>query len=356
MIDTASFLNSKDIADYWRKIGFTCTPLQSAYIVWQNHTKTLQEKHAAWCEIVETMSDCIVAEGHRKMNMGLPDALAESLHAFLQAFMQLQNQLIERFYRKGDHAVYRYRVLYDGDKDWSEDRSLYDTTEECFEDVNADEDLISSIVCVQLTKQWIGENRTTTLSVKADKTVIDIDAQELDEAERDLLQAFDWMWFDFPTPFKKGDIVVSKYSPWGWNLYADEPFVLLLLCSWGSKEYKINGIPEEKRRYKTADEFLEYHRKNADGTDMTAHGYFQWEEGNVYYECMHHYLDLEYYREEPRGIRRILKAFSSFEKDEIDSDLLAIAYHTILEEEKAKKGKDSIYCFTDEGLKLAGLK
>ncbi len=45
---------------------------------------------------------------------------------------------------------------------------------------------------------------------------------------------------------------------------------------------------------------------------MTAHGYFQWDDGSVYWECMHHYLDLEYYREEPQGIRRILKAFSSF--------------------------------------------
>ena len=140
MIDTASILNSKDIADHWRKIGFTCSPLQGAYIVWQIHTKTLQEKHAAWREIVETMPDCVVAKGHRKTNMGISDTLADSLHAFLRSFMQLQNQLIERFYRKGDHAVYRYRVSYDGDKDWSEGRSLYDTAEECFEDVNADEE------------------------------------------------------------------------------------------------------------------------------------------------------------------------------------------------------------------------
>lgn len=182
MIDTASFLNSKDIADYWRRIGFICTPLQSAYIVWQNHTKTLQEKHAAWREIVETMPDCIVAEGHRKTNMGISDALAGSLHEFLRAFMRLQNKLVERFYQKRDHAVYRYRVLYEGDEDWSKDHWLYDTAEECFADVNADEDLIPSIVCIQLTKQWIGENRALTLSVKADKTVINIDAQELDEA------------------------------------------------------------------------------------------------------------------------------------------------------------------------------
>lgn len=356
MIDAASFLNSKDIADHWRKIGFTCSPLQSAYIVWQNHTKTLQEKHAVWREIVETMSDCMVAEGHRKTNMGISDALAGSLHEFLRAFMQLQDRLIGRFYQKGDHAVYRYRVFYEGDREWSEDRSLYDAAEECFEDIKADEDLIPSIVCIQLTKQWIGEDRALTLSVKADKTVIDIDAQGLDEAEHDLLQAFEYMWFDFPTPFGKGDIVASKYSPFGYNLFGNEPFVLTNLCSWGSQELKINGYPDKDGRYAHADRQLRYHRENADETDMTAYGYFQWEDGRVYYECMHHYLDLEYYREEPKGIRRILKAFSSFEKDEVDSDLLAIAYHTILEEEKAKRERDSLSCFTDEGLKLAGLK
>ena len=150
MIDTASFLNSKDIAEYWYKIGWNsyCTPLQSAYIVRQNHTKTLEEKHAAWREIIGTMPDCPVAIGHRKTNMGISDVLAGSLHEFLQAFMRLQNQLIGRFYQKGDHAVYRYRVLYEGDEDWSKDHWLYDTAEECFADVNAGEDLIPSIVCI----------------------------------------------------------------------------------------------------------------------------------------------------------------------------------------------------------------
>ncbi len=356
MIDAASFLNSKDIADHWRKIGSTCSPLQSAYIVWQNHTKTLQEKHAAWREIVETMPDCMVAEGHRKTNMGISDALAGSLHEFLRAFMRLQNKLVERFYQKRDHAVYRYRVLYEGDEDWSKDHWLYDTAEECFADVNADKDLIPSIVCIQLTKQWIGENRALTLSVKADKTILNLDADGLEEPDMNLLQAFEWMWFDFPTPLKRGDIVVSKYSPFGYNLCGDEPFVLTNLCSWGSEQLRQNRYSDHDKRYVWADRQLLRHRKSADGSDMTAYGYFQWEDGRVYYECMHHYLDLEYYREEPKGIRRILKAFSSFEKKEIGSDLFALAYHVILEEEKAKRERDSLSCFMDDGLRLAGLK
>lgn len=128
------------------------------------------------------------------------------------------------------------------------------------------------------------------------------------------------------------------------------------LCSWGSKELKLNGYSDKDGRYAYADRQIRYHRGNADGSDMTAYGYFQWEDGRVYYECMHHYLDLEYYREEPKGIRRILKAFSSFEKKEIGSDLFALAYHVILEEEKAKRERDSLSCFMDDGLRLAGLK
>ena len=105
-----------------------------------------------------------------------------------------------------------------------------------------------------------------------------------------------------------------------------------------------------------ADGFREYHRKNADESDMTAQGYFQWDDGSVYWECMHHYLDLEYYREEAQGIRRILKVFSSFEKREIGSDLFALAYHVILEEEKSKKDRELLSCFMDDGVRLAGLK
>lgn len=100
---------------------------------------------------------------------------------------------------------------------------------------------------------------------------------------------------------------------------------------------KRNGYFDKDGRYAQADRQLRYHRECADGSDMTAHGYFQNEDGSMYWECMHRYLDLEYYREEPQSIRRILKAFSSFEKGEIGSDLLAIAYQTLIEEEGQKE-------------------
>ena len=74
MIDTASFLNSKDIADYWYKIGWNsyCTPLQSAYIIYKSREKSLKEKHAAWKELMETTPDCPFAEDSVKKGWGFP--------------------------------------------------------------------------------------------------------------------------------------------------------------------------------------------------------------------------------------------------------------------------------------------
>ena len=356
MMEMTDFLNSGDIAEHWRRIGFFCTPLQSAYLVWHNRTKTLAEKHAAWREIIQSMPDCPVAEGHRKTNMGLSDALAGSLHEFLRAFISLRENLIKRFYQKGDHAVYRYRVLYEGDEDWSRNSWLYDSADDCFDDISVDEKLVPSILYVQLTKQWIGSDRAITLFARADQTILQLDADGLSEAEADLLRAFEWMWFDFPTPFQRGDIVVSPYSPFGYTLCGNEPFVLTNLCSWGSEQLRQNGYPDEDKRYAWADRLLCRHRECGDETDMTAHGYFQNEDGSVYYECMHHYLDLEYDREKPQGMRRVLTAFSSFERGEIDGELLSIAYHVLLEEERLRREREKLSCFTDEGLRLAGLK
>ena len=179
-MEMTDFLNSGDIAEHWRRIGFFCTPLQSAYLVWHNRTKTLAEKHAAWREIIQSMPDCPVAEGHRKTNMGLSDALAGSLHEFLRAFIALQENLIKCFYQRGDHAVYRYRVLYEGDEDWSRDSWLYDSADDCFDDISVDGQLASPVLCVQITKQWIGNNRAITLSARADRAVMEVDAPNSD--------------------------------------------------------------------------------------------------------------------------------------------------------------------------------
>lgn len=46
MFDITEYLNSKDVADYWKKIGFNerCTPQQAAFVIWNSRKAALKEK------------------------------------------------------------------------------------------------------------------------------------------------------------------------------------------------------------------------------------------------------------------------------------------------------------------------
>jgi hypothetical protein len=93
---------------------------------------------------------------------------------------------------------------------------------------------------------------------------------------------------------------------------------------------------------------------SGDNSDMTVYGYFMFEDGDVYHECTHNYMDLEYYRGPLKDIRRLYIALSNFIKGEIDIDLLLYAYRNIVMEKLQQDS--SMNWFTDEGLRLAGLK
>lgn len=356
MQDILRFLNSKDVESYWRKTGFDkkCTPQQAAFVIWNSRKVTLEDKFKAWEQLIGESDDCPVASPAQCARMNIAEELSGSLHAFLRAYIALNKKIIEEFYRNGDNAVYSFKVYYRGDADWHEDGQIYAAAEDCFAAVNYDKDLVPLIEAVKIRKQWVGVRKQTELSVLPDKTILGVDADGLPEEQLDLFQAFEWMWFNFPTPFKRGDIVVSDFTPFGWRIYADEPFVLSSLCTWGSEEYKLNGIPDKCNEYKYADERIARLAESGDISDMTAHGYFQTDDGGIYYECMHNYLDLEYYREKPQGNRRILVALSNFLKGGIEEELLLNTYLTIMTEEMCKQYRQKLSAFTKEGLRLAG--
>jgi len=147
------------------------------------------------------------------------------------------------------------------------------------------------------------------------------------------------MWFQFPVPFKKGDIVYTEKKGYvGYSPYGTEPFVLDGVCydMWTEKQ-------------------IESKKERGDLTDMTAYGYFQNENGEVFYECMHDYFSLDYYPEKLEGEHRILTTLSYYFKGKISVDLLINAYHMILDEENLKRKKKYLGIMY-EGLKLAGIK
>ena len=145
------------------------------------------------------------------------------------------------------------------------------------------------------------------------------------------------MWFAIPHPFHKGDIVCNSESDGICHStetgLCSGPFVLLGTSADNPPPRMI---------------------ANGDNTDMNGWGYFQNEDGTLYYEVMWNYIDLEFYRGDLSGVRRVLTATSNCLKGEIGEDIFVRAYHYILTEEYLNSIR--ITDITEEGMKLAGLK
>ena len=358
MIDITTFLNSKDIAGHWKKIGFTCTPVQAAYIIWQSHEKSLQEKHEAWKELMETTPDCPFAEGRRKEHLKrhIPEALTDSLHAFLKAYMALEDKTLERFYREEANTAYGYRSFPESryEAEWHNDFWLYRTAQDCIDDVNGEEAPREDLAVVEVKKYWIGEVDVIEAQMRADGTVMSLYDEGWTEEEFDLMWwGFQAQWFDFPTPFRYGDVLVRKNSPFLGEVEQPRPFVLILLSTWGREEALKRGESEEraegfemllKRRCEVGDMYV----RSASGF-LLKDGSLQQDHG------IERYLDFEYCREELKGEERILKALSLFGKGEIGIELLLKTYHIVFMEEEARREKKSLHDFLTTTLKEVGI-
>lgn len=60
-MDICRFINSKDIAEHLRTVGYRFNAFVAAYFVEECANATLSEKLSVWKEIAETMPDCPTA-------------------------------------------------------------------------------------------------------------------------------------------------------------------------------------------------------------------------------------------------------------------------------------------------------
>ena len=161
-------------------------------------------------------------------------------------------------------------------------------------------------------------------------------------SEEDLYSDFfDLLWFAFPVPFERGDIVYRK------NKYQPDEHTPIV----------IDGIVFPHGWNK--EEYFAKRREFGDTSDMNVWGYaadMEWSDGyhGPYQEVWWNYMDAEYYREELTGIERVLGLISNWLKGKFgdEVDLLMAGYHHIMLEEMLARSTPGLY--TDEALKLAG--
>ena len=328
-MDVFKFVNSKDIREHLRNMDYSFSSIEAAWLIWQSKYTSLNEKHEAWRELIETMPDCEIEE---RLNA----KARPSLHEFLKELMAFENRCIESLKKEEPYCVFSYKCKLPGEKDWENSfKGMCPDFYECLESASeackaftGSEDISNCLI--RISKNWFdGTDWCIEAELTPDGEIIEIlNYGGLTDEELDLISdEFDGMWFDFPNPFKKGDII---YNPKN----GDESICLI--------EHE---IPWKKG--------VEVWKKNGDYSDMLVDGIFQYENGSVYHECEFSYMDYEYYREPFTDKKRVLKAISNYLKGKITLDILLNAYHIILMEEQINDVRP--WNITEKGLELAGI-
>lgn len=332
-MDINSYVNSPDIRNHWEKIKYNPTALEAAWLVWQDKNHTLAEKHSAWREIISSTQDVSIGGGIH--NIPQP-----SLHGFLEKFMSLEDRLIEVFYDNDSDAIYSYRMYFDDswDRDWYHESAIFHSFDEAYEHAQGDGEPPHPNF-VEFVKTYIGkEEKQVFVRFNLEKEIVRVDESFIitDEKEYEIYrEVFDGIWLSLPTPFTKGDIVQTVRGKYTRPASYDGKFVLTSICTQSNR--------------------AEYYKENADGSDMTAHGYFIGNAGDVNHECIHNYMNLEYVKLNLLNEDRLMQPLSAYLKGEIDLALLLGAHRIIICEEQAKL-VNNLLNYTHEGKRLAGIK
>lgn len=344
-MDIYNFINSKDIEKHCRAIGYRFNPLESAYLIWQSAKHSIEEKHMAYQELMETTENQNITKPHSH------DDRQYYLHNFLKQYMEVENKLLCLFNEDGDHAAYSYDVYW-GNNKWGNgiirsDSELFATFHDCISAWRDDWDEEDHVAKTYVYKRWLRsrENpknqqiRIQLLTGSENVNQLSCCGNVLTGEEKDIFMLFESYWLYVPTPFQKGDIVYAPLSN-GIGMFSSsgyDPCVLDFICYHNEDE-----------------EWIQRMKQHADNSDMTAWCYFLNDDGKIYHECMHDYLSLEYYPKELTGKERVFQPISSYLKDKIDMVLLLNA-SSVISAEGFIDDCQSCLWYTEEGLKLAGL-
>ena len=332
-MDFYRFINFKDIREYHKKINYQYNAAEAAWLVWQCKNAEIKEKHEAWQWIIDNMDDCQYAE---RLNYHCDP----SIKTMLGKYMDFENRMIKEFFDGTDNnslyvskAIYRYsdgRIEYG---DWSTWDGIYSDFEKCWNSLEIDDDYYKVIIC----KKPVDSDRNSIelcFDPKDKNRIYEFNLYnkyDLDENDVNLNAfCFEGMWFDFPTPFKKGDILINSFHNEG-------PFVNERINLEELDERVINNV-----------------RKGGDNSDMGYGGYFVTDTGGIFYDHgAWTYMDLEYYQKPLEGKLRILIPVSNYLKGLIGLEGCLLGYHSILMQGLSEQAQPN--WITDEGLSLAGI-
>lgn len=340
-MDITDFINSRDIRDHHRKIGFKYNALEAAWLVYQCRDVNVKQKHAAWKWIIQNIPDCEVSNG--RINSLI---YGQSVHKTIADYLEMEQRFIDSFMRESGWLYTYCRNLNCGGEreiDIVDDKGIFSSAEKCINHILRTEDPKETTfaeIFRKIPDEDSHNNLHGSILIDLNGEIVDVSIDTKDMSDRreiDLECFYDDLWFEFPVPFKRGDIVFLRN-----RLGEEEPRVLTGIV-----------VPPGWEREKYIKMRSEY---GGDTTDMNLYGYAMDDSGYIgpIHDVWFNYMDVEYYRKELTGINRVLKIISNWLNGEFGDDLclLLAGYHRILLEEVFAETVPRMYL--PEGLKLAG--
>lgn len=328
------YVNSNAIRNHLDKIGYSFSSLEAAWIIYQSRRHSIEEKHAMWNLLIKNMPDCEIPE-RNYLTRFMP-----SLHSFLAEFIETENGLIDDFLRPtGDLKFVAERIL----------------KVECSDDAGKPEfiGVFSSFESFKKAYKKLPEpnERTEVFSLrKVTADEIDRDVQVFFSPTleimglnvsnsksgrlRELTGIFKGLWFDFPTPFKPGDIVFNPERPL-------DIFVLeginktLYYPSWKHRTCK-SYFPTDGSSEPLKNENMEY-TGFCINMAYASEGAFR--EDRLWLKSEFNYMDLEFYNGPLEGYLKSLVPISEYFKGNINRDECNKKYREIMESEYSKRLK-----------------
>lgn len=323
------FLDSRDIRNHLENMEYPLSTPEAAYLVWQCHNATLEEKFTAWEEIAKIMPDCPIPR-----RPGMTDDVP-SVHQFLRDYMDLEKKRLEDF-TQGENCVFGADFSLLSNQEWreegvwSERDTLFPNYTSCF--AYCRQEFSEEIGKVRICKQVLGRDSShrdsLTLTAELEPLCLDV------SPTCDLDDVFPSLWVDLPTPFRRGDILWDPSGEPGIPYEEDStPFVLDYIPNWNEAEQEANGFVPGEKFYQRKGENGKYESRFKDPPrDYGAYGVTVVAGGQLHqaYDGFACYLDLETYDGPLEGTFAALKPISQYMKGNLPEDLFLNSVLTLL--------------------------
>lgn len=328
------FIQSKSVREHLKKINYTFSSLETAYIIWQCPDATLIERLDAWQEIIDTMPDYPLPDSMKQNGI-------ESVHEFLRQYMNLQQELLDEFNKKEDGVYfYKFTIVTGLRTGLFDDRAAlpgcYQTGEnfdnafsslsECKKEIQEDiywTDRVGNKVTTEIIvrRQTLTSHSRVKVSMNERLEILAFvpdftknsweHLESLEFRRSQIMSSFERIHFNIPVPFETGDIVYAELS------YPD------LISRKKHQLVVVDSILEDKKT-KERKCFI----YAVDDNSPT---------GNFSHDEIKNYIELEYYRGRLLGLERFLKAVSSFMKGKLDLEKLIQTWIIISFDHKTEK-------------------